>query len=795
MKKILIFWAILLVFSTSLVASSFNDFSVATTDDFLSTLVNPAAMGFGNAGGMGYVQHFFDDKFEQEAYDFIINFDNLGYSYSKRPHDYWHRIALGSRLGKSNFYVGSDYEWNKNEAAFNSSFLYRPWDFLSVGANWKKTFKSDNSVRLGFALRPLGYVSDFWTGLTLAYDRTYADEEWNKGVLSVELEPAAGFKFNFSNDFEKEEYSTGVSISFSNFRLGGNYSKNDVSQGLTYANISARKFKNSLQTVEQNKFYNYKLKGKVVDQKTSKKIGPIRIVSADEKTLSEALETIKELKEDKRIMGLVFKSGNISASRANFQEIGDALIDFKKEGKKVVYYFENTTNVNYSLAASVADKIYLNPGGSLLLNGISITSPYIKNLLDTLGVEVLNFRSHAYKTAGNMFTEKHMTEEERQVYEKMLSDLYEDMVERISIGRGMTIKEVRSIIDAGPYFIASKAKEKNLVDDLIYEDEIEQKLKQEFGENEIIDKYKQNHVRKDWSDEKKDKIAIIYASGTIHSGEGVPGKTIGSKTLTKYLKEAREDDSIKGIILRVNSGGGSALASEIIAHQVQKCKKGENAKPIIASMSGAAASGGYFISSPADKIIAQSETITGSIGVIALVPNFTELYRKIHINWDTVKKGENADIFATDSPLTDSAKEKIRGSVEHSYWAFVDAVAQGRDMSREQVHKIAQGKVWTGKSAKELGLVDELGGIDYSIKVLREMCNIPPKEEIEVVQYPRAEAGIMTIDLSSGMSLLKNEVELPAQLKNFTKMIEKWQKFNDERILYLYPYEFWQDTE
>ncbi len=451
--------------------------------------------------------------------------------------------------------------------------------------------------------------------------------------------------------------------------------------------------------------------------------------------------------------------------------------------------------MNYTLAASVADKIYLNPTGTLFLNGISITSPYLKNVLDTLGVEVVNFRSHDFKTAGNIFSESHMTESERKMYEKLLSDLYEDMVHRISSGRGLSKKKVGKLIDDGPYFVAQKALESGLIDGLIYEDELKEKLEKKFGEIKIVDKYKNKFVRKDWSNKHKHKIALIYAVGPIHSGKGLAGKSIGSESLSKYIKKAREDESVDGIILRVNSGGGSVLASDVIAHKVKKCTQGKNAKPIIASMSGAAASGGYYISCPADTIIAQPETITGSIGVIAIVPNLSELYKKILVNWDTVKKGKNADIFATHRPMREREKEKIRASVKHSYWEFVDQVAEARNMSREEVHKIAQGRVWTGKTAKQLGLIDELGGLTYSINVMKKLCNIMENQDVEIVKYPDEDRGLLTIDLS-GMFMFSNpKFKLPHQLHGVKDIIQTWQKFGKDKIFYLYPYEFWKHQE
>jgi len=613
--------------------------------------------------------------------------------------------------------------------------------------------------------------------------------------LGVELEPLAGFKINISHDFEKDQYSAGLNISFSHFCLGFDYTKkDDVSDGLIYSNISKKKFQNFLDKTRKNKFYNYKLSGAVLDQKPINRFGPIEIVSTKGKTVEEILATIKKLKNNDEIMGIVFKSGNIITNMATFQEIHDVLLDFKTSGKKIIYYFDFINNMNYALAASVGDKIYLNPAGSLFLNGMTISNPYLKNLFDTLGIDVINFRSHDYKTAGNMFSESDMTDAERKMYNLLLDDLYEDMINMIAEGRNLSREKVRQLIDSGPYFIAENALDADLIDGIIYKDELEDKIKKKFGKIKIVKNYAQNTFRNNWSDKHKSQIAIIYATGPIHTGKGQPGKTIGSKTLSKAIKDARESKSIKGIILRVNSGGGSALASDIITRQVEKCKTGENAKPFVVSMSGAAASGGYHISCMADAIIAEPETITGSIGVIGIVPNFTRLYKKILINWDTVKRGTHADLFSTSRPMTETEKNIMQKSIAHTYWDFVKTVSQGRDIEKDEIHKIAKGQVWTGKTAKKLRLVDKLGGLNLVVKTMKQLCNIEPDKEIELVKFPRSSPALFTINIGTDF-MTTSRKNIPAEFLKISDMVQQWKLYGDEKILYLFPYNFWDDIK
>jgi len=276
--------------------------------------------------------------------------------------------------------------------------------------------------------------------------------------------------------------------------------------------------------------------------------------------MEEIIEKVKTLKNDDRISGIVFQAGNLSVGLAKFQELQDAFLDFKSTGKKIIFYYDYISNSNYVFASSVADKIYLNPGGILDLRGISASIPYIKGLLDTLGIEVIRFQSHAYKNAANMFTETHMTEAEREMYEDFLSELYAQIVLMISEGRNMTDEQVRTAIDNGPYLLAERALEAGLVDGLIYRDQLEDTLKTLYGDVQITNKYKIPENRVDWSDDPTAKIAVIYAVGYIHSGESVPGKSIGDKTYMEAIEQARKDPSIKGIILRIDSGGGSSLA-------------------------------------------------------------------------------------------------------------------------------------------------------------------------------------------------------------------------------------------
>ena len=784
MKKIWIFCVIIFASISSVNAFDYTYFPTATTDDFLATKVNPAALGFGNASRVGYL-HSFQDKQFQKNWALFLNFKDFGYCYEKMDSTELHTISDGLKLAK-NVYFGADYMWKPagfRKGDWSLYLLSRPWDFLSLAGSWRNISKSNESYTLGFGLRPIRVKGRFCYKITLTCDVTYENDEWRKPIAGIQTKFLDGVHLNGYYDFENEGITLGVGFDISHFKTGAQYSDKSKS-GMVYGNISKKRYHSFLTHEKQNKFYNYKLEGAVYDVRPTKNFGPFEIVSSSGNTMEEIIEKVKTLKNDDRIQGIVFQSGNLSAGLAKFQELQDAFIDFKSTGKKIVYYYDYITNSNYVFASSIADKIYLNPGGILDLRGISASIPYVKGLLDTLGIDVIRFQSHAYKNAANMFTETHMTDAEREMYEDFLSELYAQIVLMISEGRDMTDEQIRTAIDNGPYLLAERALDAGLVDGMLYRDQLEDTLKALYGDMEVTKQYKINEHRLDWSDDPTAKIAVIYAIGNIHSGESTPGESIGDKTYMEAIEQARKDPSIKGIILRINSGGGSSLASENIYREVLLCKEGENKKPVVSSFSGVAASGGYYIACPSDKIFAEPTSVTGSIGVIAAVPNFTRLFEKIHINWDNVKEGRNADFASISRPMSDEEKKMITESVSAGYKDFVGKVAKNRDMTYEEVDEVAKGRVWSGTRGLEFGLIDAYGGMKEAVAEIKKLANI--QKEVELVAYPKKKS-VFSIKL--GMKTPGFELnDLPNEIRILVEKIQESTFYNEERIYFLMPY-------
>ena len=763
--------------------------SVATTDNFMAPKVNPAAIGFGNANGISFIGNYDEDGFYEDFYSVILGGDNFGYVLDRVGDDNYHRLAMSSFKSDflPNLYLGLSWDWkNKHfkKGDIEESILIRPTDYLSMGAVVKGFFDEKTTYDFGVAVRPLFFDSNWKDRITISADTNYDREDFSKPVVGFQTEILDGIKLGGSYDMESETVGIDFGISFGNFEIGSTINadtENEFSYGQYYLNASEKAFRTIIGK-QKNYFLDYKLSGEIKEKNPVHKFGPFKFVMSKGKTLSEVIEEIEKLKEDDNVKGLVFKSSNFSARFAQRTELKKAFLDFKSTGKKIVFYYEGISGANYAFAASIADEIYLNPIGSIDLKGISVKMPYFKDLLDTLGIDVVNLKSHDYKTAGNSISESNMTDAERETYEALLDDLFEEMVMMIQEGRGDKLtKSVEQLIDEGPYWDAELALELGLIDGVIYEDQLEDMIKDNYQSAKIVKKYNKVSATTKWSKPREDKIAIIYAIGSIHSGEGIPGKSIGSVTTAKAIKQAREDRSVKGIIIRVDSGGGSALASDVIAREVELCKTGKNAKPVIVSMGGVAASGGYYIAAFADKIIAHPTTITGSIGVIGIFPVFERLYEKIHVNWDTVKKGEHADLYSTHRQPTDEEKKISEDAIHHFYDRFISIVAEGRNMPKDDVHKIAQGRVWTGKQAFQRGLVDALGGMDLAVKEMKKMAEL--EHEVKLVEFEGDDADN---SIKIGM---KTSSLIPDGLKTVWDFGTKMKKLDGENYLMILPVE------
>jgi protease-4 len=452
-------------------------------------------------------------------------------------------------------------------------------------------------------------------------------------------------------------------------------------------------------------------------------------------TVRSVVDALRKAAVDRRVSSVVIRPTGTAALWGKVQEVRDAITEFRKSKKPIVAYLESASDQSYYLA-SACDKVFLMPTASLDLTGIASYELFLRGSLDKLGVYPDALHVGDYKTASNIYTEHSFTQAHREMAESLNTDLYEQLIAGIAEGRHRTPDDVRQLIDHGPY-LPEDAVRAGLVDDLAYDDEIDDKVQLGRGRPRMLRQREYRTVSlASLGLNRGPKIAVIYAAGVITSGvsnEGPSGQVIGSDTLVEYLRTARADSSIRAIVLRIDSPGGSAIASDVIWREIMLTRE---RKPIVASMSDVAASGGYYIAMPAHAIVAQPATLTGSIGVVLVRFVIDGTLDKLGLNVETVKQGKYADLFSPVRPFTPDERTKVLELMQATYDAFVEKAAAGRNMTPERIDAIGQGRVWTGRQAKTLGLVDELGGLDRAIELAKERAKIAAGSQVELVVFP-----------------------------------------------------------
>jgi protease-4 len=463
-------------------------------------------------------------------------------------------------------------------------------------------------------------------------------------------------------------------------------------------------------------------------------IPEIDIVNLEVKTnlgLNNILNGIEQAKFDKRIKGIYLELSSVQAGIASVEEIRDALQNFKESGKFILAYAETYSQKAYYLA-TVADKIYLNPfGGSINFTGISSTVTFFKGFLDKLGIEMQIIRHGKFKSAVEPFILNKMSEENREQIKSYTGSIWNHILQTVSAARDIEIAELNRIANNLELVTAEDALNKKFVDKLFYQDELITELTKYSGGTSLntidIDKY---HTTSLSFMAGKNKIAVIYASGEIMSGEG--DTEIMSQTIIEAISKAQKDSTVKAVVFRVNSPGGSSDASEFIARELEITKA---KKPVVVSMGNLAASGGYWISTPADKIFAHHTTLTGSIGVFGLIPNIEKtMNEKLGITFDVVTTNEYSDFPSVTRPLKQVEKDYLQKMIEVVYSKFTDKVAKSRNLTVERVDSIGQGRVWSGANAFDLGLIDCFGGLKEAIQEAAKLSDI---SDYSILELPK----------------------------------------------------------
>jgi protease-4 len=469
-----------------------------------------------------------------------------------------------------------------------------------------------------------------------------------------------------------------------------------------------------------------------------------RFFGGDTNTLSSLLLQLRKAKADKRIGAVMLDVGMLGAGWAKADEIRDAVADFRKSGKPIYAYMEYGSDKEYYVATA-AERIYVAPIGDLFINGLAAESMHFKGSFDKLGIYWDSYQIEKYKTGPESFTRKDMSEGERETLDSLLDEIFNRYVAQVAEARHKSKEDVLALIDEAPHK-AQVAQEAGLIDGALYREEVENELKKRLGykDDEKLRKVSTAEYRRvpatSLGLNQGEAIAVIFASGAIAPGSSNDGsfggeQIVGSDTVVKAINDARDNKEVKAIVLRVDSPGGVTYPSDLIWAAVEQAKK---KKPVVVSMSDLAASGGYYISMGANRIVAEPLTLTGSIGVYAYKPVVKGFYDWVGVTSEYVSRGKNAGLYRETEKFSPDERKKFQSGLDNFYWnQFLPKVAEGRHFPNvEAVNEVARGRVWTGAQGKERGLVDEFGGLDRAVEVAKELAKIPADKGVRRIVYP-----------------------------------------------------------
>jgi len=525
---------------------------------------------------------------------------------------------------------------------------------------------------------------------------------------------------------------------------------------------------------------------------------PFTAITGKTISILEIVEGLKSAGKDPKISGLIVRLGAGGIGFAQTQEIRDSIIEFRKTGKFAYIFSESfgemgpSTKVYY--LATAFDKIYMQPSGDLGLVGFSVESMFLKGTLSILGIQPRMAHRKEYKNAMNMFTEEKFTKAHKESISSLIGGLFDQVVKGISNDRNIPVDQLKIIINNGPYSGAEAVKLK-LIDELIYWDECLAKIKLKDQQGKLL--FLSNYLKRtERVYAEGQMLALIYGLGAISRGESnynpiTNSSSIGANTMARAIRQAVKDIKIKGILLRIDSPGGSYVASDTVWREVVQAKK--SGKPVVVSMGNLAASGGYFIAMPASKIVAQPGTITGSIGVVAGKMITKDFWGKLGITWDQYKTSTNADLWSSLNDFSDPQWNKFQKSLDRIYLDFTNKAAMGRNMNLKKMQEIAKGRVWTGRDALERGLIDELGGFVKAIELLKIECNIKKDANIKLEIFPKEKSFLEQLQKqefnnSEEVQMYNIGLSSKIQLKKILQTIEKIQEHSQMKILEL-PFE------
>ncbi|MBC7542425.1 MAG: signal peptide peptidase SppA [Candidatus Sericytochromatia bacterium] len=727
--------------------------SVALADEAQALLVNPAGLAFRNGW-----QGLFSKGWQGAGDGSLLVTGNglgVGYEQGSLPTGDWQRGSLGLGVsllpGLSLGLAGRAGQSGAGFTSLDAGLLWRPSDYFSLGASARDL----TNPRIDGAVRPRTYQAGI--GIRPGTDRlSFAvDLGWREGDPFTQLlprfevvaQPCGGINLRGAVDLQGSA-EVGLSLGWTHGEVGHSQGLNNTSPA-TFAAFHTG-FVKPFWAGDRTRLAELDLRGPIVSQVSQGLLG-----GSSGQSLYRVLEEIKTAKESPEIGGVIIRLGGTSASWAALDEIRQALAELQGTGKKVITYIYGVNTPEYYLACQ-ADRVVIHPLGDLSIRGLSMQITHYKGLLDKLGVSADFVKIGEYKSAVEPMTLESMSTANRRQMEAILDDQFERLVKAIATSRKLEPAKVKALIDHAQ-FTAKEAKEAGLIDVIAYEDEVIKAASSWFGGKEPTMTRIGNRetYRTAWQD--PDRIAIINADGALTEGRSgrnlLSGEAVlGADTLVKSIRLAANDMRVRAVVLRIDSPGGSVVASDIVWRELIKLK--EAGKPLIISMGEVAASGGYWIATPADRIVADPGTLTGSIGVFAGKMSFGGLYQKLGIHQEVLKRGEKADSETDMRPFTEAERAVMKTSIESTYAVFLDRVAAARGLTRDEVDSRGRGRVYTGAQAKQLKLVDELGGLSKAVELARVMGRFPT-HRVEVVQYPDSEAIMAT--------LLDNEISISLQ--------------------------------
>jgi protease-4 len=558
--------------------------------------------------------------------------------------------------------------------------------------------------------------------------------------------------------------------------------------------------------VESNSVLVLNVEGSLPDYANSDEMSA-RFFGGETNSLANLLLQLRKAKADKRVSAVLLDVGMLGGGWAKADEIREAVADFRKSGKPIYAYMEFGGDKEYYVATA-AERIYVPPIGDLFVNGLAAESMHFKGSFDKLGIYWDSYQIEKYKTGPETFTREDMSEGEREQLNSLLDEIFNRYVTQVAEARRKSVEDIRALVDNAPHN-APAALEAGLIDGALYREEVEKELKKRLGykEDEKLRKVSMAEYRRVTPQSlglnQGEAIAVIFASGPIEPGRSNDGtfggdQTIGSDTVVKAVNDARDNKDVKAIVLRVDSPGGVTYPSDLIWKAVEEAKK---KKPVVVSMGDLAASGGYYISMGANKIVAEPLTLTGSIGVYAYKPVVKGFYDWVGVTSEYLMRGKNAGMYRETEKFTKEEREKFEGSMRNFYWnQFLPKVAEGRKFQNvEAVHEIARGRVWTGAQGKEKGLVDEFGGLDRAVEVAKELAKIPADKGVRRVVYPAPRTFFQQLFGGGGdedSASIKAEQQraafinsMPAEMRPVLRRAAMFERFPANQTLAIMPFE------